>query len=84
MVLLLGYLKESCNQVLTGLSVILCAGHIMRTKDHGYANEKETHSGRSGGGPWARKAVAAALCPIYVTTSKQAAEQALQTFSDGL
>lgn len=36
-----------------GLSVILCAGHIMRTKDHGYADEEETHSSRSGGGPWA-------------------------------
>jgi len=26
-----------------GLSVILCAGHIMRTDDHGYADEEETH-----------------------------------------
>ncbi|CAB3646633.1 hypothetical protein LMG5911_02121 [Achromobacter spanius] len=35
------------------LSVILCARHIMRTKDHGYADEEETHSSCSGGGPWA-------------------------------
>lgn len=26
------------------LSVILCAGHIMRTKDHGYADEEERSS----------------------------------------
>ncbi|WP_250645191.1 transposase [Achromobacter xylosoxidans] len=30
-----------------------------------------------------RKAVAAALCPIYAAANVQAAEQALQTFADG-
>ena len=44
-----------------GLSVILCAGHIMRIKDHGYADEEETYSRRSGGGPWPLPEVPAEL-----------------------
>jgi hypothetical protein len=35
------------------LSGILWAGHIMRVKDHGYADEEETHGSFSGSGSWA-------------------------------
>lgn len=36
-----------------GLSLILCARHIMKTKSHGYADEEEMHSSRTGSGPQA-------------------------------
>ncbi|WP_369951859.1 hypothetical protein [Ralstonia syzygii] len=33
-----------------GLSEILCARHIMRSRSHGYADEEETHVGVAGSG----------------------------------